>query len=249
MNRSMRAFEAWSKGHRRKIVNIDYTRDIALNFGPMAALHDIAYRAANRLTEAMLLQGIKLDLNTLDPDYLETELPPDSVRWGFLGEAELVPRARAGEAELDLPFVEQALAKGDLCYGVIDGGAGAGNGSGTLASYGWYSSRPTPVSEGLTLHFDPTYAYMYKGFTLPAYRGKRLHGIGMARALEALVAQGKKGLVSYVKSNNFASLKSCYRMGYGDFGQIVVARLNGRYVTYATKGCAEYAFRVEVARD
>ncbi len=90
---------------------------------------------------------------------------------------------------------------------------------------------------------------MYKGYTVPAYRGKRLHGIGMARALEAISKEGNAGLISYVRSNNFASLKSCYRMGYRDFGNLFVAKLNGQYVTYTSKGCKAFGFHVEVVKD
>lgn len=43
----------------------------------------------------------------------------------------------------------------------------------------------------------------------------RLHGVGMSMALRHYLARGFKGLVSYVESTNFASLKSCSRMGSG----------------------------------
>lgn len=35
---------------------------------------------------------------------------------------------------------------------------------------------------------------MHKGFTPAQYRGQRLHGLGMAGALQALTAQGYQGL-------------------------------------------------------
>ncbi|MDB4995287.1 MAG: Acetyltransferase family, partial [Myxococcaceae bacterium] len=134
-------------------------------------------------------------------------------------------------------MIRKSLADGDCCYGILDGD--------TLASYGWYSKRPTMMTDDLRFHFDPDYVYMFKGFTLPAYRGKRLHAIGMARALAAYAELGSKGILSYVESNNFASLRSCRRMGYDDIGTIVISKLGGRHYSFETPRCRDYALRVD----
>ena len=57
--------------------------------------------------------------------------------------------------------------------------------------------------------------------------------------------EGRLGLVSYVMSNNFASLRSVGRMGYRIFGEVYLLRVGGRRLTYATKSCRDYDFRVE----
>jgi len=90
---------------------------------------------------------------------------------------------------------------------------------------------------------------MYKGFTQVNYRGQRLHAIAMTRALEAYLAKGYQGMVSYVEWNNFGSLRSCYRIGYSDFGNIYLVRLFGKYLTCAGKGCADYGFHLERAAE
>jgi hypothetical protein len=89
--------------------------------------------------------------------------------------------------------------------------------------------------------------YMYKGYTLKSHRGKRLHGIGMCRALYAYTEQGYRGLISYVKSTNFESLRSTQRMGYRIFGDVYIAETI-RPLSWATPGCAAYKFRVEKRR-
>jgi hypothetical protein len=219
-------------------MNIEYTREVAQKFGLKAAVQDLVYRAANRLVDVKLLDGIVLTTATLDTSYLEG---PADKSWGFLDRETLITCVEAQEADMTAEFVEDALGRGDQCFGRMDGK--------TLASYGWYSRRPTLVENGLMLHFDPAYSYMYKGFTMPAYRGQRLHGIGMALSLVALAGPGQKGLVSFVHSNNFPSLKSCYRMGYRDFGQLVAAKIRGHRFTYATPGCKPYDFRLEVVAE
>jgi hypothetical protein len=210
-------------------------QDLIGRHGIQATLHDLAYRTANRLSGAMVLKGIALTMESVARPFLADDA---GLRWGFVERDALERALETGAADDMAPaFLDEALRRGDRCYGALDGDL--------LASYGWYSTRPTPVNGELVLRFDRAYAYMYKGYTLPAYRGRRLHGIGMARALSALAGEGQKGLVSYVKSNNFASLKSCYRLGYTDFGRVFAIRLGGRYRTFATRGCAAYGFRVE----
>jgi hypothetical protein len=150
------------------------------------------------------------------------------------------PYARDPANELTEAFLAEAAARGDRCYALFEGG--------TLANYGWYTTRPTRLSEvssRLELHFDPAYVYMHNGFTLPRWRGHRLHAVGMSAALDQFAREGHKGLVSYVDSSNAASLRSCYRMGYERFGHLVLVRLaSDRYVTYATPGCKAYRFDV-----
>jgi hypothetical protein len=140
--------------------------------------------------------------------------------------------------ELTEMFVREAFDKGDECYGFLCGDS--------LASYGWYSREPTPIHPPeLMLYFERGYIYMYKGFTHVNHRGQRLHAVGMTRALETYRARGYKGIVSYVEWNNFGSLRSCYRMGYSDFGAIMVFRLFGRYFAHSSAGCRRYGFRLE----
>lgn len=45
-------------------------------------------------------------------------------------------------------------------------------------------------------------------------QGNRVAAFGMTHALRAYTERGCKGLVSFVESDNFASLRSCERMGY-----------------------------------
>jgi len=66
-------------------------------------------------------------------------------------------------------------------------------------------------------------------------------------ALEAYLKRGFRGLVSYVESNNFSSLNSIHRMGYGIFGTIYVLRPFGVTLTHASAGCRARGVRVRPA--
>ena len=186
-------------------------------------------------------------IQNVDPQFLA--LSP-KYRSDFLDAATLWEYA--GQPEYDLPesFLRRALSVNDECFAIRDGDR--------LAAYGWYSSSQNHFSDELTLHFNGDWVYMYRGFTHPAYRGQRLHAVGMTRALDAYRARGFKGLVSCVEAQNDASLKSVYRMGYHDFGTIYgirlgrllgvrhsTSRLLNHQLIYCTPGCRAFGFWLE----
>jgi len=198
--------------------------------GLVRTLYDVSLRAVNRMVFLKVLRAVSIA--TPDPKALERH---PGYSYGFLGRDPIVSFAADAQYEMNEAFLRGAFAKDDRCYGIVDGNI--------LASYGWYSTKPTvALTDDLELHFDPSFVYMYKGFTHERYRGQRLHAAGMALALQEYRAEGSRGIVSYVESNNFSSLKSCYRMGYAAFGRIVVLRAIGRYFIHASEGCKARGF-------
>lgn len=206
----------------------------ARQFGLGAAMHEVQCGALNKVIDFKILRGMTAVLDDIAPDLLTA--PGYQAR--FASRDELLAAAATPEvaAEMTPAFVDRALAKGDECYALFDGDR--------LVSFGWYSNAPTRVSADLVLHFDPAWIYMYKGYTLKDYRGQRLHGIGMSLTLEAYTGRGRRGLISYVKSTNYRSLRSIARMGYRIFGDVYVARLRDRTWTWASPGCTRYQFEV-----
>ncbi len=211
---------------------LDRIRENIRRHGLADTLFDVALRAINRIVFVTVLKGVHI--GAPNPAYLDVN---HKYRCAFLDRDVLLGFSRHPEYEMSEGFVRHALEKGDESFGILDGG--------TLASYGWYSNHTTDISDDLRLHFDRRYMYMYKGFTHPDYRGQRLHGVGMTMALKEYLDRGFKGLVSFVEWNNFDSLKSVYKMGYRDFGQIYVVRILGRYLIYRTRGCEDYGFGLE----
>jgi hypothetical protein len=210
-----------------------HTVDNAKAFGTTAALHDLQQRALNRIVPFQILKGMTAVLPDINPKLFD----PGSFTARFARREEVLGHC-SPEFEMSADFAREALDKGDECFGIFDGDR--------MASFGWYSNKPTHISDGMVLHFHPAWVYMYKGFTHPDHRGKRLHGIGMSLALHSYTERGSRGLISYVKSNNFQSLRSIERMGYRIFGDIYLARVMGRAVTWSTPGCRPYGFRLEI---
>lgn len=192
-------------------------------------------RALNAVVDFKILRGMTAVIDDVPAEMLSA--PGYQARFADRDELLAATEDPDVVCEMTPEFVERALAKGDECFGLFDGER--------LASFGWYSTQPTRIGNGLTLNFDSSWVYMYKGFTLPDYRGQRLHGIGMSLALKACTERGKHGLISYVRSTNFRSLRSIERMGYRIFGDVYVIRHQDRTWTWASPGCHPYDFHVQ----
>jgi hypothetical protein len=209
------------------------------NFGLQKTLYNFSLKAINHFIFFKILKCVIISV--ADPRYFGDE---KGYHYSFLNENTLLEFAKNEENGLPLNFIHEAMEKGDECYGILDGNS--------LASYGWYSNKPTLVTfssgenakENLWLHFAGDYIYMYNGYTHNNYRGQRLHAIGMTRALKDYLDRGFKGLVSYVEANNFASLNSCYRMGYKDLGKIYLLRIFDKHLIFHSKNCGRYAFQL-----
>ncbi len=192
-------------------------------FGWRACLYDRLYR----------LLGARLGYRCfavvlLRPAEVPAVPPPAGYRGGFLPADRLLAEAHE-HPDLDARFVREATAAGDRCYGLLYGEE--------VASYGWYAHRPTPVEPGLQILFPDAWVYMYKGYTHPRHRGRRLHGVGMLAAAHALRRLGFEGLVSIVEANNAASLRSCRRIGYRLLGRVRALRLAGRWWVCNSGAC------------
>ena len=189
----------------------------------------------------MILRCLYID--TPDPAFLDLE---PRYQAGFLDADELDRYVAQPEYGLTDRFVRRELAMSHECFAIREGRS--------LAAYGWYSTTPTHFTDDLSVRFGSKWVYMHSGFTHPAYRGRRLHAFGMTIVLSLYRARGFRGLVSVVDASNEASLKSCARMGYRQFGTIYTARpgrllglrqprgLLDRVLVLATPGCRAFGF-------
>ena len=203
---------------------------VAQRFGYRTACADVMYRLLRRVSTRCFV-AVVLPPESINARSLEN---PHGYSCRFLTEAEIHRIATSQPEFFSAEFAARTLAKPDRCYGIFDGER--------LVSSGWYSWLPTSVNQRMSVVFNPDYVYMYKGWTAEAYRGQRLHALGMAKATLAYAEEGCKGVVSYVEANNFASLQSCWRLGYRKFGRVWVAGSDSRFRTLRSPGCRAYGF-------
>lgn len=200
-------------------------------FGFTKALYDVIYRSINNIIVFQNLTG----MTATETSLAMIGLPEDSeLTIKFLSKDELINYAKDPVNELTEEFLEIAFRKEDHCLAILD--------KGVIASYGWYSNQPTRILKNIDLFFSPEWMYMYKGFTHTAYRGMRLHAVGMCHATKHFSENGFKGLISYVESNNFASMKSVTRMGYEIFGSIYILSAFNKFVSFSSPSCKPYQF-------
>ena len=192
-------------------------------------IHVLVLRTVNLAVPLQIFRGVAI--GRVNPAFVTC---PDGYTGLFLDERMIRTFAADPGSQMSQDFVDEALSKGDQCYGLLHGTA--------LAAYGWYSKKPTTTGQDMRVHFSDDYVYMFKGFTHPEHRGKRLHAIGMTLALQFHLSRGCNGLVSTIASENADSLKSSFRMGYVQFGSIYILRLFARSIAIPTWGCAAYRF-------
>jgi hypothetical protein len=197
-----------------------------LRHGLVSTFFHLGYRVTNSALMMMVFKIVVLDTGDWNLDLI-----PGDGEWRFLDREELERFSRADPSlNLTEDFLSQASARGDRCHGLIKGE--------TLCAYAWYAKGPAPIGDSLEADFDPRYVYMYKAFTSPDLRGRRLYGAGVCGAMRELTRQGCcKGMISCVQSHNLASQKALERIGCRTVGRVVV--LGGRQpcLTYSSRGC------------
>lgn len=171
------------------------------------------------LCDRLLARTIHLDVQTI------VWLPEDAIKIGpeqapdfefrFLSAEEVESFAEVHEYHLTRDCADRIRRGRDFCYAALAK-------DGRLAAYGWYAIDRIEAEHcaGADLELPDNVAYMYKGYTHPDFRGARLHGAGMGGALRALHAHGVNALISIVHWANYASLRSCKRLGYDEIGHL-----------------------------
>jgi RimJ/RimL family protein N-acetyltransferase len=207
-------------------------RDIK-HFGLWCTVVDVFFRAVNYLCYFRIVRAVVLE--AVKPEYLDD----GNLNWQFFSAEELHDLAADSSNEITEKFLDDALAKGDRCYGAMDGDA--------LVTYAWMSHKPTDA-DGLVVHFDPAYAYFFKAFTSPHYRGKRLNSICAHRALRHCVSDGYRGFIADIDAHNFASLYAADRMGFVKFGQATIFKLGRVPLIHLSRGCQKYGYFFRPAR-
>ena len=147
---------------------------------------------------------------------------------------ELFELAADPELDLDAGFLTAAKARGDICVGAFDGGR--------LVSYLWRAFHPLPAEEGFWVRFDPPNRYGYKAFTRPSHRGLRIQSALAPTTDRMLLERGYTHAISYVESDNYASIRSDVHHGNVRIGYAGWFNGFGLRRTFSTPGAREHGF-------
>ena len=152
-----------------------------------------------------------------------------TVDWRGAQEAESVPATcgvqirKVERSELASAGISQKFLRGiehtpDLCFGAFAGEA--------LVSYVFFApASPVAIDARLEFAFPADWIYVYKAFTQPAWRGKRLlHEI----VTHGMTHLGPHRFVTLVVAGNHASRKAFERCGFRPTQRFPVWRVLSR---------------------
>lgn len=203
------------------------------NHGARSALNQFLHDGLNKFFPFKVLDC--MCISDVNSSYLTVD---DRFQHGFADREKIMQFSQSKINQLPEHFLSKAFEKGDKCYAITD--------DESLACYSWYSNTSTLTDiHQLNFSFNPSYIYMYKGLTNTDYRGLRLYAVGVNRALKYFLNRGYRGLICYVESTNYDSLKSNYRMGYKKIGFIMVTRIFGKVFHYSSKSCQEFNIKLQ----
>lgn len=160
------------------------------------------------VTVVVWLDRHRLVLPEIDPDFKVRLLTAEDVRRLAADPTNDLPMTMAPRVDSGRDFCMAALA-GDR-----------------LAAYAWFAlgsieaehqRGPQPHS-GVAVSFPPTVAFMYKGYTHPDFRGRRLYGAVLGQGLVALEAQGIKSILSTMDWTNAPARTALGRIGFEELG-------------------------------
>lgn len=131
---------------------------------------------------------------------------PDGFSCREIDVSELEPLIGVPESNVRRQDLERARAESHRCIGIFAGGQ--------LASYSLNAPASTWFDATFRFEFPEGWLYHYMAITLPAWRGRGLHGQQIAAIQLGLAGRPLRGIVTLVSSINYASRASFRRTGF-----------------------------------
>lgn len=202
-------------------MTIDNFKKVYKYGGLKGLLFKIFYNTINKIIYFESIKTMSLKLKDIDPKYLSKI--DKNFELKVLTPDEIIGFSENPNYQLSKEFVNLSIKNSDTCVAIIS--------NNELASYGWYSKKPTAISDDFNINFSSDWVYMHRGYTNPKFRGNRLHAIGMAYATKYFSEKGFKGLISIVDSKNSSSLNSVVRLGYRLTGNFYLLAKFNRFIS------------------
>ncbi len=161
-----------------------------------------------------------------------TASPNPGLECRFITADELREFAKNPKCDIDPEIIARIETGYDFCFGgILDG---------VLVSYCWlalhsiekeHNKDADSPRAGIAIAYPDTYAFRYKGYTHPDYRGRRMYQYVGSQACLAMQELGVRYILSTAEIINYSALKSSYRSGYEFLGILAVIDFRGfRYL-------------------
>lgn len=153
---------------------------------------------------------------------------PHGVTVRLLDEIQLVHYVNDPEFDLDSRFIRRAMARGDLAFGAFE--------EGRLLGYTWRTSSTAPWFDGLWIRVPRLFAYAYKSYTSPFYRGRGVYAACASFADRNMRALGHPMTINMIDIANLPSHHASARMGSVRAGYAGYLKLFGKCFAFRTHG-------------
>lgn len=190
-----------------------------------ATARRLARRAFGRWVWRETYRCLRLPWNQAQSTAAAVDAPAVPVEVRPLERSELALYGKEGGYEFSPQFLRGIASRDDLCVAAFA--------SGKLVSYCVFAVEPTAIDSHLRFHFPPRWIYVYKAFTHPGWRGRRLQQQLFLRALPDVGRwldglQQPLGFVTLVIADNAPSFSAFARLGFKPFESFSVLRLRSR---------------------
>lgn len=158
----------------------------------------------------------------------------DDIKFRFLSADEVLRFSADADYDLEAAMAERIDVRGDLCLAAFVQGA--------LASYGWLAFEHIEPEHhgGVAMAFPAHVAYIYKTFTVPAFRGHHLLAGLLEMAIPILAERGTCCLVANVPWTNWSSVHAFRRLGFVEIGLLVSFRLGRLFAYFPPRRAGKY---------
>ena len=195
----------------------------------------LGMRATSRLERLLGLRVFQVNVRGLNALPGSIALP-EGTTVRALDPVTLTHLSQDPEFELDPEFVKEALANGDLAYGVFD--------HGKLTGYTWRSFSGAPFFEDLWVKVPRPLQYSYKAYTLPSQRGRGIYRAFAGFADRQAWEWGYLAMLALIDVSNIASLRASQQMGSKQAGYAGYLKLFGRCFTFRTPAARDFGVEI-----
>ena len=178
----------------------------------------------------------RVNLRPLVPRSAAPVQLPAGISLSIVPPPKLLDAANDPELDMESGFVRGALARGDVAFGAVDGDH--------LIAYVWRPFGAAPDADGLWVKVDPPYHYAYKAFTLPAYRGKRIHIALSHLSDDYFLERGYTAEVGFSEISNFPGIAAADFLGRKRVGFAGYVQWFGRAIPFRTAGVKRIGFEL-----
>ena len=193
------------------------------------------YRLAKR--------GLRLDITHLLYTRKRIAYVPDELECRWLSPLDVHRLGQHGNHQLEIDMARRLESGLDYCAAAFL--------LGTLAGYCWLAldsiesahNRGDHPQTGVAISFTASTAFVYKAFTVPSFRGKKVFHRLLGFASRQLHSRGVEAFVSTTDWQNHSAIRAFGRCGFRSLGRIYRIGLTPG-ITFAPACARSYGIRI-----